>query len=461
MYINTMNVLVVGDVMLDQYTTGLVTRISPEAPVPVLKEKTETFSVGGAGNLALNLAHATADVFLFGCVGDDEAGKKIRSLLAPSVQFINLSSQYPTIVKNRIVNQNGAQICRVDYEEFFSFEPDDYEAFLSTVSPFLDKADLIVFSDYAKGLLSKGFVQDIIDRCKHMETGPLILADGKDDPSLFKGADLIKPNLKELSQWVGSHIESDTDLFTAMESIRKRFNIKDVVCTLGARGVACVIDGKGVVIPSKASQVFDVSGAGDTFLAYLAFGLWKANSLKDAVALANDAAGVAVSKRGTSVVSLDEIQRGDFAVASWAAFEQRRKGKRVVFTNGCFDILHKGHIQLLREAKKLGDILVVGLNSDDSVRRLKGNSRPVNRCEDRKAVLEALSDVDYVFVFSEDTPESLIERIRPDVLTKGGDYQLDQIAGAAFVRSYGGTVMVLNYLEGYSTSSIIGRAKND
>lgn len=451
-------ILVIGDVMLDKYLSGSVERISPEAPVPVLRYAREAIFLGGAGNLAANLAASDAEVILGATIGSAaENGKQLAGLLKEAgIDFADLDPQCECIVKTRITDQSGRQICRVDFETAHALTSIQIEQALQILLPLVSTVDCLVFSDYNKGLLSKALVDPLLQETKRSVPCVPVFVDGKRNPSIFEGAFLIKPNLNEMQAWAGRRLDVDKDLFSSMNVLAKKHNFGHVVCTLGARGVACVNDaGQGLVYPSRAKSVYDVSGAGDTFLAYLVSEYCRTGSLSQALVAANKAAGIAVSKRGTSVVYRAEVDAD-----GKPDFEEARRGKKVVFTNGCFDIIHAGHIKVLSAAKRFGDILVVGLNSDASVRRLKGMTRPVNDFASRKAVLESLSFVDYVIGFEEDTPLELIKAIRPDVLVKGGDYSADNVVGNEFVSSYGGRTEIVPLLEGFSTTGIINSFKN-
>ncbi len=445
-----MKTLVIGDVMLDIYVRGSISRISPEAPVPVVLFNSSNQFVGGAGNMAVNLAAAGSEVTLASLIGNDDNGKKLVSLLKEkNIEVLNLSDKYHTIVKERITDNDGVQVVRVDYEDKIDFSLEEQVNLAKKIIPTLDKFDYVVFSDYNKGLLKGAFVQAIIQQINFKHPNIKVFVDAKKDPFIFMNSFLIKPNINELRNWSKKDLCNDEEIFDTIHKLEKELHVKNIVCTLGARGAA-FIDKGNHIIPSEVQEVHDVSGAGDTFLAYLVFGYDRYKNLTDAIKFANKAAGIAVSRRGTSIISIYEVDG-----VSNVSLEQKRLGKKVVFTNGCFDILHAGHIKSLEEAKKQGDILVVGLNSDASIKRLKGNDRPVNKLEDRKKVLESLNCVDYVIPFEEDTPLNLIKLVKPDVLVKGGDYKEDEIVGSDFVKSYGGKVVIIPLVEGLSTTNII------
>lgn len=445
-----MKTLVIGDVMLDIYVRGSISRISPEAPVPVVLFNSSNQFVGGAGNMAVNLAAAGSEVTLASLIGNDDNGKKLVSLLKEkNIEVLNLSDKYHTIVKERITDNDGVQVVRVDYEDKIDFSLEEQVNLAKKIIPSLGQFDYVVFSDYNKGLLKGAFVQAIIQQINFKHPNIKVFVDAKKDPFIFINSFLIKPNINELRNWSKEELSNDDEIFDTIHKLEKELHVKNIVCTLGARGAA-FIDKGNHIIPSEVQEVHDVSGAGDTFLAYLVFGYDRYKNLTDAIKFANKAAGIAVSRRGTSIISIYEVDG-----VSNVSLEQKRLGKKVVFTNGCFDILHAGHIKSLEEAKKQGDILVVGLNSDASIKRLKGNDRPVNKLEDRKKVLESLNCVDYVIPFEEDTPLNLIKLVKPDVLVKGGDYKEDEIVGSDFVKSYGGKVVIIPLVEGLSTTNII------
>ena len=463
------NILVIGDVMLDTYYTGDVKRISPEAPVPVFRKKAERSVLGGAANVAANLVAAGQNVSMMAMVGNDENGDRLRTIFnAQGVDTsLVVSLERSTTVKTRFLASNNQQVLRLDVEDTNPLSHDDCERMLESLDQQIDKFDLILLSDYLKGLLTFEFTQGVLQRAKNKNIPAII--DVK-DPKVekYKDAYLIKPNLKELQDLTGVVVENDNEIIEASRKLRKICHTEYILTTCGARGMVLVGDGEPYFIESVGKEVFDVTGAGDTTIAYLAACMVNGFEMKDAVDIANYAAGIQVSKVGTSSVYWKEIREHlaneatSHKILTGRAIEEFRKentDKKIVFTNGCFDILHVGHIRYMQEAAELGDILVVGLNSDDSVRRLKGPERPINNQNDRAEMLAALEFVDYVAVFDDDTPYELIKKIQPDVLVKGGDYNPDNVVGKDIVEARGGELRLLNFVEGKSTTNIINKIK--
>ncbi len=461
------NVLVVGDVMLDRYWHGDTGRISPEAPVPVVRIGREEYRLGGAGNVALNLASIGVKTTLIGVVGDDEPGRVMRRLLADSGIDAPLvrSPSHPTIAKLRVISRNQ-QLIRLDFEESFdaqaAFDPQSLQDAFALALP---TAGAVIFSDYGKGTLRE--VSDLITAAKN--AGKPVLVDPKGiDWTRYTSASVVTPNLAEFEAVAGTAI-NDVDLAAKANIVRKQFGLQALLVTRSERGMTLFQDENSHHMPAHAQEVFDVTGAGDTVIAMLAAGLAAGESMASAAGLSNLAAGVVVAKLGTASVSLAELRRAARSRHSQArglldedellgyVEEARAHGERVVMTNGCFDILHPGHIQYLEAARALGDWLIVAVNDDDSVRRLKGATRPINNLEQRMQVLKGLSAVDWVVPFNEQTPERLICKIKPDLLVKGGDYAIENIAGAKCVQDAGGEVRVLDFVDGYSTSKIIDR----
>jgi D-beta-D-heptose 7-phosphate kinase/D-beta-D-heptose 1-phosphate adenosyltransferase len=455
-------ILVVGDVMLDRYWTGDTGRISPEAPVPVVRVAEQRSVPGGAGNVALNLAALGLDVTLAGVTGDDEAGRELATALAAAGVSLDLRAvaDVPTITKLRVLSRNQ-QLIRLDFEEdlagMTALDP-------SSVS--LEGFDLLVLSDYAKGTLADvaGFI------AAADAAGVPVLVDPKGvDFDRYRGATLMTPNLSEFHAVVGETAD-EGELVARASALRTELALDALLVTRGSHGMTLISDEGVVHLPAEAREVFDVTGAGDTVIAMLGAALAGRLGFEQAAQLANLAAGVAVGKIGTATVTREELQhamhrRGvggrsmvttDELLANVAAAHDR--GQRVVMTNGCFDILHAGHVAYLEEAKRLGDRLIIAVNDDDSVTRLKGEGRPVNPLGDRMAVLAALAAVDWVVSFAEDTPADLIAQVRPDVLVKGGDYRPEQIAGASAVLDAGGEVRVLEFQDGRSTTRILADA---
>ncbi len=453
--------------MLDTYFIGDVKRISPEAPVPVFHKKSERSTLGGAANVATNLVAAGQNVFIMAMIGKDETGNKLKESfeeIGVNTDFI-ISLDRNTTVKTRFLTNNNQQVLRFDVEDTDEIEDVDCEILLKALEEKIDFFDLIVLSDYLKGLLSYNFTQGVLKIAN--EKGIPTIIDVKDKKvEKYKNAHLIKPNLKELKELSGMSVTNDREIIKASEYIRQICNCKYVLTTCGAKGMVLIGDEEPYFIETVAKEVFDVTGAGDTTIAYLATCMANGFSMKEAVDIANYAAGIQVSKVGTSSVYWREIreylseQKEGFIhkLISGKVVDEFRKNnlnKKIVFTNGCFDIMHIGHIRYLQEAAKLGDILVVGLNSDASVKRLKGLERPINSEFERAEMMCALGVIDYVVIFEEDTPLNLIKKIQPDVLVKGGDYFNEYVIGTQEVEERGGKLVLIPFVEGKSTTNII------
>ena len=457
------NVLVVGDVMLDRYWHGATSRISPEAPVPVVHVRHNEERPGGVGNVALNIAALQARSIVIGLTGDDEpADCLVRSLQAAGVicRFQRLAG-VATITKLRIISRHQ-QLIRLDFED--GFEDFDTAALLCDYRAALGSCGAVVISDYGKGTLKP--LRTLIDEAR--AAGKPVLVDPKrNDFAPYAGASVITPNLLEFESVVGG-CRSEAELVEKGLELIGRHEIDALLITRGEQGMTLLRAGQPELhLPAQAREVFDVTGAGDTVIAVLAAALASGEGLPEATALANIAAGIVVAKLGTATASIPEIRRAiagrreaGYGLMSeeqllTAVDEARTQGERIVMTNGCFDILHAGHVSYLAQARRLGDRLIVAVNDDDSVRRLKGEGRPVNPVDRRMTVLAALESVDWVVPFSEDTPERLICAVQPQVLVKGGDYRPEQIAGHDCVKAAGGEVKVLGFEEGVSTSRII------
>lgn len=462
------NFLVVGDIMLDKYCNGSISRISPEAPVPVLCYKDEKNILGGAANVATNLVGIGQRVSLLACVGGDADGEEILNMLNNAgidSEMVAVDKKRPTTVKKRFVAGNQ-QLLRVDDESTEPLSGEITEKLLKIYEERIEEFDLVLFSDYMKGVLSYEFTQKLIDIAK--KHGKKVIVDVKDRNSQkYAGSYLLKPNRKELTELTGMKTDTMEEVVTAMRSLRDKAGCECVLATLSADGMA-YLDEDDSVIFEKCDQrkVYDVVGAGDTAFAYVAAAFAFGLTPKEMLKLANTASSIKVTRFGTSVVTLSEVIKELFYEASkiqtMDTIEEelkRYRHKKIVFTNGCFDILHIGHIRYLKEAKALGDILVLGLNSDASVKRLKGPTRPVNSEQDRRDMLCEMEFIDYVVVFDEDTPYELIKKVKPDVLVKGGDYTPDNIVGADIVREKGGNVCVIPFVEGKSTTNIINAMK--
>ncbi len=461
------HVVVIGDVMLDRYLFGSTGRISPEAPVPVVHVQESDDRPGGAANVAVNLTSLGASTCLVGVVGDDAAGRSLESILRRrgiTCQFARAKDR-PTITKTR-VQSRGQQLIRLDEENVAAMPGDEM---VKTLRESLDGAGAVILSDYGKGTLSD--VGGLISVCR--DAGVPALVDPKGtDFNKYRGASLLTPNQSEFEAVAGA-CESDAELVGRARQMIDDLDLAALLITRSEKGMLLLEAGaEPVYLSTQAREVYDVTGAGDTVIATLAGALASGQDLVSAAALANVAAGLVVRKIGVATVTPGEIsvslhQRGqggrgpvtrDELCAMVA--ESHDRNERVVMTNGCFDVLHAGHVAYLEEAKSLGDRLIVAVNDDDSVRRLKGDSRPINALEDRLLVLAGLAAVDWVVPFSEDTPATLIGKILPDVLVKGGDYKPDDIAGSKEVLQNGGEVHVLSFRDGHSSSRIIDRLRD-
>lgn len=463
------NILVVGDVMLDNYYVGDVRRISPEAPVPVFRKHSERCVLGGAANVAANLIAAEQSVAMMATVGNDANGETLMGLFVDKGVNIDLITKLErsTTIKTRFLAGNNQQLLRLDVEDTNPISKDECASMLNKLEKVICQFDLILMSDYLKGLMTQEFTQGVIRLAKKQNI-PVVI-DVKDPKyGKYYGATLLKPNLNELRALTGENAKTDEEIVKAAKELRKRSECKYVLTTLGARGMVLVGEGEPYFIKSLAREVYDVSGAGDTTIAYLATCIANGIPVKEAMNIANYAAGIQVGKVGTSSVNWQEVRdlisnenHGAYhkilTKDDVCRFRKDNQDKKIVFTNGCFDILHVGHKRYLQQAAALGDILVIGVNSDDSVRRLKGPDRPVNNEQDRAEILSALGFVDYVVIFDEDTPYDLIKQIQPDVLVKGGDYKPEEVVGKDIVEARGGRLELISFVEGKSTTNIINK----
>jgi D-beta-D-heptose 7-phosphate kinase/D-beta-D-heptose 1-phosphate adenosyltransferase len=464
------NVLVAGDVMLDVYYTGDVKRISPEAPVPVFRKLAERNAPGGAANVAVNLVSAGQKVSLLTAVGDDANGKTLEESfrnMSLDGGLVYRSKTRCTTVKIRFIASNNQQVMRLDEEDINPLSDEERAVMMQLLRDNIEKYDLVILSDYLKGALPFSFARDIIELATG--AGVRVLVDPKDtNVKKYSGAYLLKPNLKELALLTGVNAQDLGEIVEASILLCGKCGCEYVLTTCGSRGMVLTHQsGEHSVVESTPVEVYDVTGAGDTAIAYLGACLANGFSIMESVSFSNIAAGIQVSKIGTSPVYMHEVdawvRRNDRDGRNYKIIEKTflpllrsaKAGKKIVFTNGCFDILHFGHVDYLRKAASLGDIMVVGLNSDVSVRRLKGPCRPVNGEEDRASLLAALEFVDYVVIFDEDTPYELIMNLQPDILAKGADYRPEEVVGRDLVESRGGTLALIPLVEGRSTSAII------
>ncbi len=454
--------------MLDRYWSGPTQRISPEAPVPVVRVTAEELRAGGAANVALNIAALGASAEVLGLVGQDEQAARLRERLEQrGVQASLIAGTAPTITKLRLLSRHQ-QLLRVDFEEPLQPMLADGR-FAARYGEALPQAQVVVLSDYGKGTLAE--VAPLLAAARAV--GKPVLIDPKgSDWRAYAGATLITPNLGELQAVVGTWA-TDAEMLEKAARLRQSLGLTALLVTRSEQGMSLLSDASPLHLPALAREVYDVTGAGDTVIATFAAALASGSSLADCARLSNVAAGIVVGKLGTASVSPAELQaaikpapapsnRGvlahDDLLLQVAAAKQR--GERVVMTNGCFDLLHVGHLRYLQAAKALGDVLIVAVNTDASVQKLKGPTRPLNTCEDRMAILAGLGCVDYVTPFADDTPAALIAAVLPNVLVKGGDYRVEDIAGYAEVTANGGEVRVLDFHDGYSTTRLIGKAQS-
>ncbi|MAS82868.1 MAG: bifunctional heptose 7-phosphate kinase/heptose 1-phosphate adenyltransferase [Legionellales bacterium] len=459
---STTKVLVVGDIILDQYIYGETSRISPEAPVPIVRVKNTEERPGGAANVAINISSLGVSTQLLGMTGYDLASRRLEKMLQEKGVICHFVQQdgVATITKQRVLSQHQ-QLLRLDYEYQLSISETD--TLIEQYLQLLETIDVVVLSDYAKGSLTR--VETLIKHANDKKK--TVLVDPKtSDFSCYSSATLLTPNLKELEVVVGD-CKTNEVLIKKVETLRKNLKVAAILVTRGEMGMTLVREKeKPLHLKAQTHEVYDVTGAGDTVIASLAAALASGYELEQATFLANTAAGLVVEKLGAATVSPEELNSAvltkcksqvllDNKSASEIVNLAKRKGEQIVMTNGCFDILHAGHINYLMKARTLGDRLIVAINDDDSVKRLKGSSRPINALKNRMTVLNAIACVDWVVSFSEDTPEKLISLIEPDFLVKGGDYTEAQIAGAEGVIESGGDVVILPFETGFSTSLMI------
>lgn len=461
------HILVVGDLMIDHYLWGGCERISPEAPVQVVDIAKETTVLGGAGNVINNLGTLGAKVSVAGVIGDDDNGSELKDMLHDigiNTDALITQDGRKTSKKSRVIAANQ-QILRYDKESKDAISETSVNSILTVLNETIDSFDMIILSDYGKGVLTETLAQGIIKQARLRAKKVLVDPKGI-QYSKYKGAHLLTPNKKEAIEATGIDIDDEASLETALLWLKNECELDRSMITLSEDGIA-IYDGGVKRFPTVAREVFDVTGAGDTVIASLAFALSVDTSIDEAAKFANLAAGVVVGKIGSATVTLDEIvtyesslhqSSSDVHIKTFNEIDHivnycRSNGNRIVFTNGCFDILHVGHVKYLQEAKSYGDILIVGLNSDASVRELKGPTRPVNSEDDRAYILAALDAVDYVVKFSDETPYELIKMIAPDVLVKGGDYEGKSVVGTEF----SGELRLVDFVDGKSTTKTIAK----
>lgn len=464
-------VLCIGDVMLDRFVYGRVDRISPEAPIPVFSIREERTMLGGAGNVARNLVTLGGRTTFIAVTGNDKAGHEITSLIGKetliSPHMIQESGRFST-VKIRYV-AGTQQVLRADHEVSTPVLESTAQRIVETALSELANQDVVILSDYGKGVLSPRTVKAIIEAARLAEK-PVMVDPKSRDFSTYRGATCISPNLHELCNAASRELQTDDEIVSAAQQLLEAHDIAYMLVTRSAKGMTLVArTGEVHHIPARAQEVFDVSGAGDTAVAALALGVAAGLSFEDAAGLSNLAAGIVVGRLGTAVITVQDMKNAlatnndlvgmqkimPLSVAAAQVDQWRREGKKVGFTNGCFDLVHRGHLSLLNTCKQYCDKLILGLNSDASVKRLKGPTRPVHNEHDRALLLASLAVVDGVVVFEEDTPLKLIEALRPSVLIKGADYQKHQVVGHEIVEAYGGEVVLAPLKDGYSTTGII------
>lgn len=467
-----LRVLCVGDIMLDRFKYGSVDRISPEAPIPIFNQVREEKMLGGAGNVVRNLLSLGVLASFVSVIGDDAVGNQLTALVGKEKKLLpHLISERGRISskKTRYV-ANGQQLLRSDHESKAAINAETTRKILETVLPEIEAQHAVILSDYGKGVLTPEICKAIIATAKEKKVS--VFVDPKSrDFSVYAGATVLSPNLRELAMAYGLEtLEDESAIVAAAKALCTAHQFEYILVTRGEQGMT-LVNAQGLVIhiPAQAIEVFDVSGAGDTVIATLTASFAAGATMAQAAELANLAAGVVVGRLGTATVHRTDITSALYQHRA-AALQQkilplehalaqtdrwRREGKKIGFTNGCFDIMHAGHVSLLTDAARQCDRLIVGLNTDASVKRLKGPTRPVNAEHDRASILAALEAVDAVVLFDEDTPLELIKSIRPDVLMKGADYTREQVVGYEFVESHGGRVALIPLKDGYSTTGII------
>lgn len=470
-------VLVIGDLMLDRFITGGIERISPEAPVPVFSVLGTSEMLGGAGNVLRNLATLGAECVLVAALGDDEAAGSVEALISRETGAVLLGPKLPSVattLKSRFVS-GGQQVLRVDEDMPNPFSSSAEVALIEAISEAPGRFGAIILSDYGKGVVSDAVIDASIKRAAQDEA-PLLVDPKGSDFSRYRGAQFVTPNRAELAQATGQPTGNTEEVEQACATLVQRSGISGVLATRSEQGMTLAEMSETKTthfthIPVRARDVFDVAGAGDTVIGVFAAGLSIGSPPAQAARLANYAGGVVVGKPGTATVSVDELlsaignSEGETGLGMALTCDAARKrvqewkeaGLSVGFTNGCFDLLHPGHIHLLKQARSVCDRLVIGLNSDASVQRLKGADRPIRTAVDRACVLSSLSVVNAVVEFEEDTPLNLIQTLRPDVLIKGADYKIDEVVGADAVKTWGGRVFLAELLEGHSTTGTVAK----
>ena len=473
--LKTGRVLCIGDVMLDRFIYGTVDRISPEAPIPIFKSENQDIMLGGAGNVARNIAGLGANIRFISVVGNDQAGRdlttEIGKLTDLDARLITDSSR-KTSIKTRFIASNQ-QMMRADDETTSPVDNKIKNLIMDAVTPALEDYSTIVLADYGKGILANGIAEEIIQLAK-LGGIPVVVDPQGRDYNVYMGASLVTPNRKELRDATGLNSNNTEEIVTAATQLARKSGIESVLVTRSGDGMTLVKNANNYShYPAKAKEIFDVSGAGDTVVACIGTAISAGLSLEEAVTLSNIAAGIVVGKLGTAVAYSDDMIASlrqqtqityagkvlDFNSASDKTSLWRSSGNKIGFTNGCFDLLHPGHIALLNQAKASCDKLVVALNSDESIKRLKGKERPIQNQSARASVLASMEAVDLVILFEEDVPSHIINKLRPDTYIKGADYTVEELPEAELVKQYGGKIILADILDGFSTTTTIGQVK--
>ena len=465
------NILVIGDLMIDHYLWGSCDRISPEAPVQVVNVKKESSVLGGAGNVINNLVALGSVVDVISVIGNDSVANELKSLLekidVPTSNLV-VENNRKTSKKSRLI-ASQQQVLRYDMESIDDINENSHKQIIQTLEKNIDKYSSIILSDYGKGVLTTNLTKEIIKIANKNSIKVLVDPKGK-DYSKYKGSYTLTPNKKEAMEATNIDIKDESSLIEALKSLKTQCDLEVSLITLSEQGIA-IFDDELTIKPTVAREVYDVTGAGDTVIASIAFALGNNLDIKDAIYFANLAAGVVVGKIGSATTTLDEIYEYEYSLhksnstSHIKTFDEiktlssklHNQGKKIVFTNGCFDILHVGHVKYLEVAKSYGDVLILGLNADSSVRKLKGPTRPINTQDDRAYILASLESVDYVVIFEEETPYELIKLIKPHVLVKGGDYEGKEVVG----QDIADELKLVQFVDGKSTTNTIKRIQND
>ena len=465
------NILVIGDLMIDHYLWGSCDRISPEAPVQVVNVKKESSVLGGAGNVINNLVTLGSVVDVISVIGNDSVANELKSLLekidVPTSNLV-VENNRKTSKKSRLI-ASQQQVLRYDMESIDDINENSHKQIIQTLEKNIDKYSSIILSDYGKGVLTTNLTKEIIKIANKNNIKVLVDPKGK-DYSKYKGSYTLTPNKKEAMEATNIDIKDESSLIEALKSLKTQCELEVSLITLSEQGIA-IFDDELTIKPTVAREVYDVTGAGDTVIASIAFALGNNLDIKDAIYFANLAAGVVVGKIGSATTTLDEIYEYEYSLhksnstshiktfdeIKTLASKLHSQGKKIVFTNGCFDILHVGHVKYLEVAKSYGDVLILGLNADSSVRKLKGPTRPINTQDDRAYILASLESVDYVVIFEEETPYELIKLIKPHVLVKGGDYEGKEVVG----QDIADELKLVQFVDGKSTTNTIKRIQND